>query len=65
MEKLSTLVYLAASARKDGLLYASSSYARAALSEANRLGQRQLAGKIMVLCRKNSQDRTAGHGVGF
>lgn len=65
MEKLSTLVYLAAEARKDGHLYSSSAYARSALSLANKHKQMRLAGKLMLLCRRNAEDRAAGHGVKF
>ena len=65
MEKLSTLVLLASEARINGHLYSSSAYARSALSLANKHKQMRLAGKLMLLCRRNSEDRAAGHGVKF
>lgn len=63
MEKLSTFVKLAAEARMARHFHASNSYARVALGLANREKQMKLAGKLLVLQRKNWENINAGHGI--
>ncbi len=60
MQRLSTLVGLASEARNMRYLYSSNSYAREALRLANKTKQKSLAGKLILLCRKNHEAIRAG-----